>query len=371
MSDGAVSEQERHLAAFVVAAAQVTSNTIAQTERLGGEIARALWPDGETPPAYTWRTLSARALARARERDLEDVAARLEGLRADALDTALRGEGVLGASTISELMTVSGRLLFEWTERIQDAPSDEERWLLTKSGAVLQWQFLLGVTALHALIPEPDKLLGPLERMIDKAETLVARCRHPELLPPPDPADTEYLQRHATAQRERLAREHATDEEEPDEEPERSPEETLARIERVASELERIAAPLGRHVDDVLFGGAPAEPTTWALLIARIEERLSQERDSVMAEAAASLDVALLVVGPPAPGTETLLRRAAERLAIAGEKIRAASSREHASTIANAAETMLRLVAAHAFGIAVGTGEEQLVERLARLLGMK
>lgn len=356
---------EEYLSVFVAVTAEVASSTVARMGEYGGEIAQALWPSGVTPRAYTWSTLAKHAHVRATSRGLDEVAERLASLKAEALDQILRAEGVPGTSTIEVLIETTGELIGEWSDRIDDAKSHEERWTLARSGAVLQWQALLGTTALIALIPKSEGLVGPLERMIENAERMVARCARPELVPEPAREDVEALM----LKREEL-RGQRLEAEARALEPERSPEETLARIERVTSELARIAVPLGAHIDRELFAGDPPSPTTLSVMVERMDERLNQERDPVVTDATASLDQALLQIGPPERGTESVLRRTTDLLCKVGEDLREAETPEQTRTLANAAELMIRLLTAHIVGVAGGTGETELVARLARVIGM-
>jgi hypothetical protein len=360
-------EVEEHLAAFAVVSMQITASTIWHLGRREARaISRALWRSSTGRRDLTWKGITARALERARDRGLAEVVAHLSALSADdVLDDALRAHGAEPAARVEDSFAATARCFFACSERVQDAKDPDERWSRARGIAVLANDALGRIRGIVGLLDWPAARVAPLEEMLARSARLVVSFAVPEHMVNVDPAATQSFLRHAAEQRAVLAEELGVDEEPESEEPARSPEETLARLERAASELLRIAEPLGRRADEVLFAGEPPSPTTWVAVRNALDEQLAREPIEDVVGAAVILDRQL----PSAPetGTESVLRQAAEKLEVAAETLRASPERH----VVQKAELVLRLVAAQTVAIAVGAGEIELAERLARIIGLE
>jgi hypothetical protein len=373
MSDSDALERARdNLTAFLLVAIYTTAPSIKHLGTYGGEIARTLWPKGGAPRVHTWGALTARAIQHAKAARIKLAASALPIDRESVVDTAIASEhGQLRDVRIEDLCAMSARLLFTWAGRVEDAKQRKDRQVLGGTAALMQHDLLMRLRTLVSLIDEPAALLAPIDAMLAKSLTLLLGFANPARMSNVDPANTAALFLGLAAQREK-AREDLGEEEpavEDDDAPERAPAETVARLERVSSELTEIAAPLGARVDAVLFADGPAAPVTFERVLAALDARFGQEEDTLTLGRAREMDDWLLGAGPPSPRSESLFVRASDALEQARERIAEASG-DDALEIAEVAEQVLHMVAVSVAFVAQATGEEARVARLAQMVGL-
>jgi hypothetical protein len=363
-------EAEEHLAAFAVVSAQLAASAIASG--VAGhhrELRAALWPRGGTPDFKTWDVLIDRARAHAQEKKLEEMTALLDQLGPSMMDGMLRQDVNDQYDRLEDLVSASARMLLRLADGVVRQKDLDQRWNVTRLVALAVHDTLLRAHALISLVPDAEPVRAPLGRMLAKASTLLAHTVRPDELTAPDTAATRDFWRTAAEQRDEIAHRLGLTAE-AHRRRERSPEETLARIEIVCEQLTAIAKPLGAHVDEVLFGG-PQDETTCGRLTGVLDEALSEGTPTASLRArSAKLDAALLEVSPPGRGTESVLVRAVDRLAVAAETLRNADPDDEAS-VQLETEDLLRSIAAHTVMIAAGTNAPEHATRLLQVLEVR